>query len=288
MTNQPEATLLARAARWYARRGWAVFPLRPRTKEPFAKLGVYHATTDPTQVAAWWRQWPVANIGLHCGAAGVLALDLDQYKETYQGDKLLTPDDEQTITSLTGSGGTHLLYGMPTAAHYGNATGSLPSGIDIRGYGGYIVLPPSVHPNGNRYQWEAGYGPHEIALLPLPDTLRRILDQCRAYQRPAGPPDRYAVAIGQALVESVLAALDVASDPPQVYDQDGRKWILKRCPFNPDGAPHDADKAAYIVVKRDGRVAAGCHHARCRERLHAARVSGWTYLLQGAAHHVTA
>ena len=77
------APQLQRAALWYARHGWAVFPLRPRTKEPFAGIGVYKATTDAAQVADWWQWQPAPNIGFHPGPAGLLALDADTYKETF-------------------------------------------------------------------------------------------------------------------------------------------------------------------------------------------------------------
>lgn len=272
-------TRLQRAAAWYAQFGWHIFPLRPRTKEPFANLGVYHATADPEQVADWWRRWPNANVGLHCGGSHLLAIDLDLYKDTYNGDGLLTPDDEQTITNLTGSGGTHLLYRLEEGEKYGNAKGDLPTGIDIRGWGGYIVLPPSVHPSGNLYQWETNYGPHEIAAAPLPAWLRTILQAGRTGYRIPGPSNSMAVEMGVRLVESVLDRLDIPTTEMREYDGDGRKWILKRCPFQPDDAPHDSDRGAYIVIARDGKIAAGCHHERCRDRLHDAKLSGWRWLL---------
>lgn len=167
---------LLKAALWYAKHGWAVFPLRPRTKEPYADTGVYLATTDPDQIRAWWAQWPRSNIGIHCGASGIIAIDLDQYKDTYAGDDLLTRDLQETVTNLTGNGGTHLLYRMPAGKHFGGARKGLPTGIDVRGFGGYIVAPPSIHPNGQPYSWEASYGPHECELQPLPPFLETILD----------------------------------------------------------------------------------------------------------------
>ena len=167
---------LARAALWYGRNGWHVFPLRPCTKEPFAGIGAYEATDDERTIFNWWRRWPDANIAVHCGASGIIALDADSYKDTYGGAGLLSSDDEDTVTALTGGGGTHLLYAMPDDREYGNARGALPEGIDVRGMGGYLVVAPSIHPNGHPYQWESGYGPHEMPLHPLPAWLRDILD----------------------------------------------------------------------------------------------------------------
>jgi putative DNA primase/helicase len=76
---------LAKSAIWYARHGWTVFPLRPRTKEPFKDLGVYSATTDTDQIMDWWREHPRANIGLHCGGCNLLAIDMDSYKDEFSG-----------------------------------------------------------------------------------------------------------------------------------------------------------------------------------------------------------
>lgn len=168
-------TLLDYALSYAMTFGWHIFPLRPCSKEPFSGIGVYQATTDTDQIRQWWTRWPDANIGLHCGPAGVLALDLDTYKAQYAGTELLTQEERQTTTSLTGNGGEHLLYQMPTGERFGNGGGKLPAGVDIRGDGGYLVLPPSVHPSGPRYQWEHGYGPDELRPQPLPEKLHHLL-----------------------------------------------------------------------------------------------------------------
>lgn len=268
---------LHRAALWYARHGWHIFPLRPWTKEPFAKLGVYQATTNLARISAWWRCWPQANIGLHCGGSGILALDADAYKDTYAGDSLLSWENEETVTNLTGGGGTHLLFRMPDVARYGNATGQLPAGVDVRGYGGYIVLPPSIHPNGRRYQWEAGYGPHEIDMKPLPGWLKALLGAAGTRRDVTGSADSEAVAVACAVVESVLGSLGLEHFGRQGYGN-GRKWILRRCPFNPASDPHPADKAAFVVVLPDGAIRAGCQHQRCRQALRAVKMSAWQYI----------
>jgi hypothetical protein len=276
---------LPRAALWYARHGWPVFPLRPHTKEPFAGVGVYRATTDVDVVAGWWRRWPQANVGLHCGPAGLVAFDLDTYKELYEGDELLTFDERETVTSLTGGGGEHLLFAVDEVAHYGNGTGRLPDGIDVRGWGGYIVLPPSIHPNGAAYRWEEGYGPHEHPLLPLPDGLKRLLDVgCRFRPSTARPSDVEAVEVACALVENVLDQAGVEHHGRQEWGQ-GRKWIFSACPYMPDVDPHKADGAAYAAVLPDGRITAGCHHQRCRQRLRDEQTTGWRFLKRRALQY---
>lgn len=209
---------MLRAALWYARRGWYVFPVHvplfdadghcigctcEAWKRTQAKYGPNYkcpqpgkcpavrwadkATIDPEQIEKWWgHQWKTTdatgktiyytpNIGISCGPSGLLVLDADAYKDSYAGDALLSFPDEQTVTSLTGNLGAHLIYdrqGKP----YGNATGDLPEGIDIRGVGGYIVAPPSLHKSGRRYQFEEGYNPTQIELKPIPASLITILD----------------------------------------------------------------------------------------------------------------
>ena len=62
----------------YAERSCPVFPCSPHGKRPLTPHGFKDATTDPTQIRRWWKQWPDANIGIPTGkASGLLALDVD-------------------------------------------------------------------------------------------------------------------------------------------------------------------------------------------------------------------
>jgi DNA-binding transcriptional ArsR family regulator len=197
------------AALYYARCGWAVFPLHTPlfddygncigcTCEAWKRANVApdykctnpgkcprvrwseRSTTDEEQIRKWWGRpnaWDgqLPNIGIDCGRSGLLALDVDAYKE-HAGDitDFLTIAEQSTVTVVTGGGGQHLLYragGKP----YGNSTGSLPAGIDVRGVGGYIVVAPSVHKSGQLYMYEEGYGPRDVELAPIPSPLDEIL-----------------------------------------------------------------------------------------------------------------
>ncbi|MCB0106336.1 MAG: bifunctional DNA primase/polymerase [Caldilineaceae bacterium] len=188
--------MLDHALQYAEQLGWHIFPVwwvnedgtcgcgdphvdNPRNigKHPITPHGVWDATNDLKVVLHWWRRWPQANIGLHCGPSGVLGLDLDEYKDIYlssEVEKLLTPDDEQTVTNLSGGGGVHLLY--KTDVQYGNHRQHLPAGVDIRCKGGYIILPPSNHHSGGTYQWELDYAPLDREMLPVPAKLKALLD----------------------------------------------------------------------------------------------------------------
>jgi len=84
-------------------------------------------------------------------------IDLDQYKDIYQGHDLQL--DEETVTAISGGGGTHLFYKLEQGDTFGLSSKGLPPGIDIRALGGYVIVAPSLHISGNRYQWEVGYEP---------------------------------------------------------------------------------------------------------------------------------
>ena len=79
-----------------------------------------------------------------------------------------------TVTAVTGTGGHHLYFRLPDFAGapvMKNTASALAAGIDTRGEGGYVVAPPSIHPNGNPYGWGA---PDEFAAAPV--WLLALLD----------------------------------------------------------------------------------------------------------------
>jgi hypothetical protein len=142
------------AALWYAQQGIPVFPLQPRQKRPLpGSSGFKDATADVHQVHTWWDATPDANIGTPTGLTfdvididgpvGVAALLTELWDE-------LPPVIGWVCTPR--AGGNHI-YVPPSGR--GNKAGLCP-GIDYRGTGGYVVLPPSVtddHGPGRRYCW---------------------------------------------------------------------------------------------------------------------------------------
>jgi len=183
-------TPLGAAALAYVRLGWLVFPLWPRSKQPLHKPGYLMATWDPAQIREWWRGNPRYNVGVVTGA-GLIALDIDPAKggqQWWDTHRDLTPP---TATSHTGGGGYHLLCQVGSDVEIRNSVGKIARGIDVRGDGGYIVAPPSIHPNGRPYRWIPGRAPWEIRRAPLASVLiSRLLEPPRSRRLASAIPAR--------------------------------------------------------------------------------------------------
>ena len=146
------------AALWYVRNGIPVFPCKPRGKEPLTPHGFKDATTDAAQIGEWWDRWPQANIAMPTGAAsGLLVIDVDPRNggddslDDLRAKYGLFPD---TAEQMTGGGGRHVIFRHPGVS----VPKELAPGIDLKGDGGYIVVAPSIHPNGNPYSWDGAAG----------------------------------------------------------------------------------------------------------------------------------
>jgi hypothetical protein len=210
----------------YVERGWPVFPLLPRSKEPFpGSRGYLDATTDRAEVERRRARWPRANIGIPTGqASGLYVVDLDGAKgfatwariEARYGCAL-------TLEAVTGSGGAHLVFEYPDDGNWPNTRGRLGPGVDTRGQGGYIVAAPSIHHLGRPYRWCdacADPAPAPFWLLdllvdepPPPRVLAPIL--------PDGPRrDAYWLAALRGEVDQLLA------HPEKVKGGQGRNWRL--------------------------------------------------------------
>lgn len=94
----------------------------------------------------------------------------------------------------------------------------------------------------------------------------------------AGPPDAEAVQNSMTLVETVLTLAGVPVPSWRVYNGDGRKVVLDKCPFNPIDDPHAEDRSAAVVIGADGRIGSTCHHARCQARIQQHGGGGWALL----------
>lgn len=170
----------------YARHGWPVLPLWWPKKEgcacgakdcgspgkhPLGSLvphGVKEASKDQEILTGWWRLFPQANVGVATGpVSGLLVMDLDP---RHGGRPEFLPGPiPRTPTVRTGSGGWHIYLAWPgSVKHLPKVLPGSP-GVDLKGSGGYVVAPPSVHVHGNRYRWEIS--PEDTSLAVCPDWL---------------------------------------------------------------------------------------------------------------------
>jgi Bifunctional DNA primase/polymerase, N-terminal len=184
MHQDPSGLTIEAAALGYMRLGWPVFVLG-RSKRPVANCpacrqpghdragcgcltchGFYAATTDPARLAAMLARVPGGLLAIRTGtASGLCVVDIDPRNDGRLDTDLMTP----TATVATGGGGWHLYYRHPG----GPTVPALPgrAGVDIKGEGGYVAAPPSVHPGtGQSYRW-AG----RRAVVEMPPALRSAI-----------------------------------------------------------------------------------------------------------------
>jgi hypothetical protein len=133
---------LGRAALTLASAGIPVFPLEPLGKRPIVEQGFKVATTDHPLIYAWWDRTPNANIGMPTGLlSGILVLDVDPEHGGNESLQALPPRPMTWVVE-TPSGGFPYWFAYPYGSDLRNTAGKLGPGLDTRGEGGYVVVPP--------------------------------------------------------------------------------------------------------------------------------------------------
>ena len=167
-TNPP---LCLDVALSYLARGWSTIPAAPRGKRPIVAWRDYQ-DRFPTEAElhGWFGKWPDANVAIVTGAlSGLVVLDIDP---AHGGEESLAAIENRhgrlrnTVEAETGGGGGHLYFTHP-GGEVRNRAGMAP-GLDLRGDGGMIIAPPSIHPSGKTYRWREGRSPDEIDLATPP------------------------------------------------------------------------------------------------------------------------
>ena len=167
--------------------GWALFPChsaagdactcgkprcRAKAKHPMTPHGVKEATTDRARIWSWHQMWPHANWAVATGSSSrVVVIDIDRAKggfESWQAWEMERrgADFPTTTQVRTGGGGLHLVLSYPANRQVRNRVNWLP-GVDVRGDGGYVILPGGLHISGNSYEW-ANPG---VPIAPAPGDL---------------------------------------------------------------------------------------------------------------------
>lgn len=180
MTTKNRLTTSALA---YARMGLHVFPCVPNGKNPATKHGFKDATTDLAHIEAIWLNNPYFNIGICTGTElnGVIlvVIDTDPRNGAEATLAALTakygpfPKTAMVVTGRR-DGGRHYYFYCPASV---KLRGSVGPGIDVKSRGGYVIAPPSTHPDtGLSYEWDAEHNllaGASIAALP-----QWIIDLC--------------------------------------------------------------------------------------------------------------
>ena len=153
----------------YAEKGWFVMPLKPQSKEPAPCLrhGYLDASLDIAQIKRWFSK-PDLNIGLAIAQSNLVVLDFDLRNvsnrinwELYR--QMCIKFNTHTVKT---DNGFHFYFKAEKTKHF---KGKLMPGIDIK-HKGYVVLPPSIHPNGSIYQVINNVDPVE-----LPAELEKVM-----------------------------------------------------------------------------------------------------------------
>jgi hypothetical protein len=169
-------------------RGWPVFPLAPGSKRPAVPDWETAASLDPDVLARWWYRHGY-NIGLACGPADLLVVDLDRGHGappahlaaagvTHGRDMLALlarqagvadPVDTYTVTTPHGQ---HRYFTAP-GRQLRSSVERLGWAIDTRGSGGYVVAAGSLHRHAGRTRRYTVAVPGPAA--PLPGWLAAAL-----------------------------------------------------------------------------------------------------------------
>ena len=173
---------IVEAALKYAERGWAVFPVS-KEKHPLTENGFKDASTDPSVIKEWFSHFTGANIAIATGkpSGGLVVIDVDIDESAGKfGNESLEEwclengcEFSDTLTATTGRGGKH--YYFHSSEVFGCKVGALQN-VDIRGDGGYVVVPPSKHKNGCYYKWDDE--DQEIISVQSDSDVEYFLHEC--------------------------------------------------------------------------------------------------------------
>jgi hypothetical protein len=171
-------------------------------KRPFAAWKEFENAQVPDATFDRWygnegQHRTRVNMGVICGAAssGLIVLDLDQRDGKdglawFCGLLAVHANNmwPETPCQRTGGGGRQLFFYWP-------ANGTQPPtfktsiGVDLRGQGGYAVVPPSRHESGLDYAWEDGREPWAVPIMVMPDWLVEAVGKLRElFAKNAGQP----------------------------------------------------------------------------------------------------
>jgi putative DNA primase/helicase len=159
-----------------AEQGLPVFPVKSDKKPLWRSHAFKDATRDPALIRKMFAKRRAALIAIPTGRdTRRVVIDIDP---RHDGPVWFAANKEKippTRTHGTQSGGEHLVFRDPPEVMIRNSEGRIAPGVDVRGTGGYVIVPPSK-----------GYTiKHDGELADMPPWL---IDVCLPPPRPPPPP----------------------------------------------------------------------------------------------------
>jgi len=220
-----------------AHQGFRIFPCNAdkTPKGPWASI----EPRSPFAISGVWKADDLP--GLAIGKQGMIVIDCDRKPNGPDGvaafDDLCRRegiDRSDAFVVTTPSGGLHFYY--RTEIPYGNSSGSLPPGIDVRGKGGYVIAPGAVLPDGRSYRHDHGSWD---AIPALPDALASYLKPKDGLTAPDVVADA---------PEGAGASLPIPTDGDRAYADAALKGICADLAVVGAGGRNNAlAKAAYTM-----------------------------------------
>lgn len=250
------------------RNGWPVFPVRPGSKIPAIAGWEDNATHDPDQLADWWSRRPY-NVGIACGPAGLVVVDIDlagrgdlsvawlEHLDDLDLEPFLECRGQVTTTPwataltaartravTTPNGGRHLYFTAPAGTDMRNTVSRLGQRIDTRAHGGYVLAPGSVRrtPRDRRRYRLVDDSP----ATTLPAEIAHALSPTPPRQMDAAPivhPDAYVRAVLDGETAAVRTAA-VGTRNHRLFRAAARLGDLVAAGRLTETAAHDALHAA--------------------------------------------
>lgn len=153
---------LLESALSYLSHGFSIIPIG-KDKKPLIKWKEFQVRKPTEEEVRQWCASPgITGIGIVTGKiSGLLVLDIEK------GVNIAELDIPGTPTVKTGGDGWHIYFSNADHEELPNFT-RFRDKMDIRGEGGYVIAPPSLHPSGGQYAWDINL---ERSLAPIPQWL---------------------------------------------------------------------------------------------------------------------
>lgn len=248
-------------AQKYHKDGIAVIPVKYRDKKPLVKWKEYQSRLPTiTELGYWFITPQPKNIALVTGWRGLTVIDFDN-QDVYRDWQFwatrhngiasyLATRSYRVVTSR----GVHCYLRLPKATRTRPLlSNGDKAGIDIKSAGGYVLIPPSVHPSGADY-----VTPNKNAIIPIVQALSDVLPvdllTNTEYTRAGGSKNLNkkhtmhnaaadpwtmadnAGAPSEDLIRTIKEAFPIESFFDQTWET-GNGWLLARCPFHSDHDP---------------------------------------------------